>query len=58
MRVALTSKEHGRAIRVPNAPKTQPHKSRETKDMVGVSPTASPANFGWMIDWMTKFSTE
>ena len=40
------------------APKTAVHSSREMKEATGVTPTASPVNFGWITDWITKFKTQ
>ena len=56
--MAFSRSVAGRARIAPSGPRIHAQNSRDRKETVGITPTDSPVNLGWMIAWMTKFSTE
>src|SRR5699024_8886718 len=54
--IALAASVSGTARIAPSGPATSVHRVRDRNETTGLSPTASPVTFGWIIVWMVKFS--
>ena len=57
-KIAFMNWVAGRASSAPSGPRVKAHTSSDRNDTVEVTPTASPVNLGWMIDWKMKFDSE